>query len=96
MAYAETQTMEARPAQRPTRGTRSPHRAAAQHNLGLLRVIRDGEVVRVLRDVLQQAAEGGRAAVLVYLQMGLRGGQRIAVDEYRVLPQASGSLNYSM
>ena len=51
---------------------------ARPHDLGLLRVVRDGEVVGVLGHVLQQSAEGGRAAVLVYLEVGLSECQCIA------------------
>ena len=45
---------------------------ARPHDLGLLGVVRDGQVVGVLGHVLQQSAEGGRAAVLVYLEVGLQ------------------------
>ena len=50
---------------------------ARPHDLGLLRFVRNGQVVRVPRHVLQQAAEGRRAAVLVNLEVGLTESVRV-------------------
>ena len=50
---------------------------ARPHDLGLLRFVRNGQVVRVPRHVLQQAAEGRRAAVLVDLEVGLTESVRV-------------------